>query len=445
MRFPALLVLAASPLALAASIHDARDHTHVQSARLPKRWFHGKDHPVATLFRRGDDGQKRPEVGSPEWAAKYPAIRPDENQLPKEWTDALDAAVKAGKIPTIAPSIANVPEPDTVPAYAAGVNPLSPEVCAAAAKCRNTADHWDAPDGVFVSSFDDGPQPGPSGILLDFLTKNNVKATHFMIGINIKNNPNEFLQAFNAGNDIAVHTYNHPHMTTLSNQGILAQLGWTMQIIYDSTGGRVPRYWRPPYGDTDERVRAIAIEVFGLETVVWNFDTFDWQMTTGARSPETVAADLKTFITGSKVKGLNILEHEISEKSVNAFIGAFPLIAQNGWKFASLASALGEDPYQNAESSTSANVDKAGILDFGQKDDPATSKTVTTLSTTTTSTPAVSTPATTTITTTTTTQSSQTQQPSSGASTNQNSAKSQESSFWTLAIALSGVIAGSLL
>lgn len=43
-----------------------------------------------------------------------------------------------------------------------------------------------------------------------------------------------------------------------------------MKLIHDSTGGRVPRYWRPPYGDADMRVRAIASEVFGLQTVVWN-------------------------------------------------------------------------------------------------------------------------------------------------------------------------------
>ena len=59
-------------------------------------------------------------------------------------------------------------------------------------------------------------------------------------------------------------------MTTLSNEDVVAQLGWTMQLIHNSTGGRIPRYWRPPYGDTDNRVRAIAKEVFGLTTLIWN-------------------------------------------------------------------------------------------------------------------------------------------------------------------------------
>lgn len=61
-------------------------------------------------------------------------------------------------------------------------------------------------------------------------------------------------------------------MTGLSNQDVVAQLGWTLQLIYNSTGGRLARYWRPPYGDTDARVHAIAQEVFGLTAIIWNHE-----------------------------------------------------------------------------------------------------------------------------------------------------------------------------
>lgn len=61
-------------------------------------------------------------------------------------------------------------------------------------------------------------------------------------------------------------------MTTLSNEDVVAQLGWTLQLIYNSTEGRLARYWRPPYGDIDARVSAIAQEVFGLTAIVWNHE-----------------------------------------------------------------------------------------------------------------------------------------------------------------------------
>jgi chitin deacetylase len=101
----------------------------------------------------------------------------------------------------------------------------------------------------------------PSNQLIDFLQANNVTTTHFMIGQNILWNPQVFLKAFNAGHDIAVHTWTHPYMTTLTNEEVVAELGYTMEIIRNSTGGRVPKYWRPPYGDADNRVNAIAREV----------------------------------------------------------------------------------------------------------------------------------------------------------------------------------------
>lgn len=59
-------------------------------------------------------------------------------------------------------------------------------------------------------------------------------------------------------------------MTSLTNEIILGELAWTMQIISDLTGGRVPKYWRPPSGDSDNRVRAIAKHVLGLTQINWN-------------------------------------------------------------------------------------------------------------------------------------------------------------------------------
>lgn len=91
-----------------------------------------------------------------------------------------------------------------------------------------------------------------------------------MIGSNIQSMPKIMQDAFHQGGHIAVHTWSHPYMTTKSNEEILGELGWTMQVISDLTGGRLPAFWRPPYGDVDNRVRAIAKGVFGMETVVWN-------------------------------------------------------------------------------------------------------------------------------------------------------------------------------
>lgn len=142
--------------------------------------------------------------------------------MPKAWKDALDAAVKAGKIPKIPKSTYN---PDASPAikYPAGTDPKSPEVCSSTFKCRAPGSLWDAPDGYFGTSFDDGPLPATEK-LLDFLEDNEEKVTHFMIGSNILKYPDLFKRAFVAENDIAVHTYTHRAMTSLTNLEIVAEV-----------------------------------------------------------------------------------------------------------------------------------------------------------------------------------------------------------------------------
>ena len=111
-----------------------------------------------------------------------------------------------------------------------------------------------------------------SPTLYDFLERESVTATHFVVGAHVRTNPDLFLTAFSTlGDDIAVHTYTHPYMTSLSNDAVFAELVYTMQIIYNCTGGRVAKYWRPPYGDSDRRVQGIA-NCLNLTTILWNHE-----------------------------------------------------------------------------------------------------------------------------------------------------------------------------
>ncbi|KAH8822831.1 carbohydrate esterase family 4 protein [Flagelloscypha sp. PMI_526] len=337
-----LLVL--SSIACAASTpfhnHEHRDE-HSVHRRLPGSWHQPRDHSVHELFKRavGDFS----EVGSADWAKGYPDNQiANVAKIPQAWKDALDKAVSAGKIPNIPNSNAN----DGDPKYPNNLDPNSKTVCSSTAKCRQDVDYviWDAPDGVWASSFDDGPQLATSR-LVKFLDDNNVTTTHFLIGVNIVGFVDQFKEILQSGNDLAVHTWTHPYMTSLTNEEVVGQIGWTMQIIHDSTKGKVPKYWRPPYGDSDVRVAAIAKEVFGLTTVIWNQDTADWSIASGGTTEDKVKSDLEGWMAGSKKPGLMPLEHELTDTTVDAFMKTFPDIASHGWKFQSLASAYSDGPY----------------------------------------------------------------------------------------------------
>ncbi|KAI0347541.1 glycoside hydrolase/deacetylase [Trametopsis cervina] len=368
-----LFFFALPALVLSLPGHPEHDHAHgpVISRRRPgETWYQRDDHPVYNLFRRDPttDGTNYPAVGTPEWAAGFPTGKPDPTTLPAEWVAALNAGIQSGQIPNFPPSTPTGGNPT----YGAA-DPLSAQICSTTYKCRKNNDTWDAPDGIVGISFDDGPLP-TSDVLYDFLKANDVKATHFFIGINILNNPKEFLRAFDElEDDIALHTWSHPYMTTLTNEQLLGEFGYTMEIIHKSTGGRLPKYWRPPYGDSDNRVSAIAKEIFGLQTVIWNQDSEDWSIgSPGGPTLQAVEQNLNKWYAGPKSPGLIILEHELSTSTVQAFIDSYPTLKSNGWQTVSLAELDGGSAYQNADGDDGTVTPVTGVL---VQDDSATSST----------------------------------------------------------------------
>jgi len=158
----------------------------------------------------------------PAWSAGFPQGTPDSTQLPPQWLSAYNAAMAAGKIPKIPPTTQT--GTGTNPVYPQGIDPTSPDVCSATSYgCRNPADIWDGPNGYILTSFDDGPLP-PTTTLRQFMDQNHETTTHFFIGQNILYNPPIFQSVFEAGDDIAIHTWTHPYMTTLSNLDVVAQV-----------------------------------------------------------------------------------------------------------------------------------------------------------------------------------------------------------------------------
>lgn len=155
--FLLLLPLSSSVYGVAIPRHD-NEHDHISQTSLPNSWFHEDDHPVHALFRRqATSSPSFPAVGSPTWAAGFPAGTPDSNAMPQAWKDALNNAVQAGKIPNIAPAKSTAP--NTPPVYDPSVNPSDPSICSASHGCRNPGDIYDAPQGVIGIAFDDGPLP----------------------------------------------------------------------------------------------------------------------------------------------------------------------------------------------------------------------------------------------------------------------------------------------
>ncbi|ORY25637.1 hypothetical protein BCR39DRAFT_543502 [Naematelia encephala] len=326
--FPAVMALVAGHT-LAAPLGD---------------WYQAADSSVAAMFHK----RYTPSPSDANFTSNYPTgwTTPTSDTLPKAWTDKL-ASIQM-------PNVSVATQNNGYPTYPNGESGADSTICSFTYECTTSDDLLNPPDGVLALTFDDGPTDY-SEELYAFLSQNNAsgKATHFMIGGNILGSPTVMQDALKAGGHIAVHTWSHPYMTTLTNEQVLGELGWTMQIISDLSGGRVPKFWRPPYGDVDNRVRAIAKGVFGLETVPWNQDSADWAIGTDAQyTNASVEASINQWLSGSKTPGLCMLEHELNANTVGVFENVYPNMVSNGWNVKTVADAWSLDWYQNAADDT---------------------------------------------------------------------------------------------
>jgi len=72
-----------------------------------------------------------------------------------------------------------------------------------------------------------------------------------------------------------------------------------MQIIKLAVGV-TPTCFRPPYGDIDDRIRAIA-KGLGLRVILWQRDSNDWEVGSVAGvTPATVDANYQALITAAQ-------------------------------------------------------------------------------------------------------------------------------------------------
>ena len=132
----------------------------------------------------------------------------------------------------------------------------------------------DSPQQIALT-FDDGPSYKYTPIILDILEEYDVKATFFMLGKQIKKNPNLAARAAQKGHLIGNHTYSHERMKNLSSQEILdKEIEPTGKLIKKYTGQKT-NLIRPPYGDIKE-IQINFLSEKGYYIINWSLDLRDW-------------------------------------------------------------------------------------------------------------------------------------------------------------------------
>ncbi len=132
-------------------------------------------------------------------------------------------------------------------------------------------------DGYVALTFDDGPTPGNTEQLLQVLRSAGARATMFNTGANVEANPALTRAQLAAGMWLGNHSWDHPHMTTLTAAEQSSQIARTQDVIKRVTGV-TPKLFRPPYLETDDALRAIERR-YGLREINADVDSRDWDNT----------------------------------------------------------------------------------------------------------------------------------------------------------------------
>jgi polysaccharide deacetylase family sporulation protein PdaB len=112
-------------------------------------------------------------------------------------------------------------------------------------------------------------------MILDVLQEKGVKkATFFLSGEWSENHPDIVKRIQTMGYEIGSHGYEHKKYTRLTDDEIRKQIRKAQNAIASITGVK-PTLLRPPDGDVDARVLAIAYEL-GYKVILWDTDANDW-------------------------------------------------------------------------------------------------------------------------------------------------------------------------
>jgi peptidoglycan/xylan/chitin deacetylase (PgdA/CDA1 family) len=188
---------------------------------------------------------------------------------------------------------------------------------------------------LIALSFDDGPA-GETQAILDILREHQIEAAFFVIGKNAKQHPDILKNIDAAGHIIGNHSFNHGFgFDWLPASKMAKEIDRTNELV-NTTIGKTPDLFRPPYGVTNPNL-ARAVKRTGMLSIGWSLRSFD----TMAKDPKALLELMLAKLEGGDI----ILFHDsmaVTREILTDFIrGA----KQKGFTFTRLDKLLEIDAY----------------------------------------------------------------------------------------------------
>ena len=122
-------------------------------------------------------------------------------------------------------------------------------------------------------TFDDGPNPRNTPVLLDLLARKNVPATFFVLGKRLRSYGEITRRAHDEGHEIENHGYWHLPLPLIPTPVLRREIRRAGEAIETWTGRR-PRFFRPPMGWFSHRCLRV-LEDEGYQPVIGNIHPED--------------------------------------------------------------------------------------------------------------------------------------------------------------------------
>jgi len=211
--------------------------------------------------------------------------------------------------------------------------------------------------GQFALTFDDGPSPFTAQ-LLQTLDEERVAATFFVLGaqIAIPELQDSLKTAYNRGHQIALHTYTHANLSSLSTDQVRDEMVRSDDIIRQVLGAS-PYYMRPPFGEVTEDTMSVLKDELDYAVVQWSLDSNDWRLTDKPKQFKKVTQAFTSRLGSANATRANSsfisLQHDILEYSVNQTRRIIQEIRGKGFDLVTVSQCLGspKPQYRNAPDS----------------------------------------------------------------------------------------------
>jgi peptidoglycan/xylan/chitin deacetylase (PgdA/CDA1 family) len=195
-------------------------------------------------------------------------------------------------------------------------------------------DHIEVSQPAVALTFDDGGSPYKVNAILDTLKMYQAKATFFLLGNWVNENPDLVRRMAAEGHQIANHSQSHPRFTWLSQEQMKREIDATQTAIAEAAGQPAAPYFRPPYGSYNGKVLNVIREMGYEALVMWDIDTRDWT---------SIPADAITgHVLGHVSAGNIILFHLHAAHTAEALADLIPALQSRGYKFSTIGDMLQE-------------------------------------------------------------------------------------------------------